>query len=189
MRDFVGVLSCGCNIVVYICDFLCTTSSECFIGSTLIWSIWRFYLIIISPYCFPYFRRCEWVNIGVGNTSALVLYLYKICFGNILLRFLTAFFIWGKSFFCLVVWCFWWLNTFSCYRFRFFKVFWSIFHIVVVVVFFFNDVANLSHSFFLFLSNFFFYLSLMESNLVLISFWINERCRIFGPLLFFSLSL
>ena len=40
-----------------------------------------------------------------------------------------------------------------------------------------------------FFSNFFFSSSLMEFNLTLISFWIDERCRIFGSLLFISLWL
>ena len=69
--DFIWVLSCGCNIDVYICDFFYTTSGEYFINSMLIWSIPGLLLFFRVDTVFLISDDKNVVNIGVGNTLVL----------------------------------------------------------------------------------------------------------------------
>ena len=62
--------------------------------------------------------------------------------------------------------------------------------VYLVLLFFhfrlYSESESLSY-FFLYFSNFFFGSSLMDFNVMLIFSWMDERCRMFGSLLFFSL--
>ena len=62
--------------------------------------------------------------------------------------------------------------------------------VYLVLLFFhfrlYSESESLSY-FFLYFSNFFFGSSLMDFNAMLIFSWMDERCRMFGSLLFFSL--
>ena len=71
MCDFIWILSCGCNVVVHICDFLYTTSGKYLIDSTLILSIPGHLLIFVVHTASLIPDDVNGVNIDIGNTFCI----------------------------------------------------------------------------------------------------------------------